>query len=420
MSVEILRQKLAGIHAEAEAIRNAADAAGRELTAQEKTEINAKLSRFEDVKAEITAREALDAQAAALSAPVGQKVRPSVTGGTILAATQGNWGFNDMGAYLKAVKNARLGSVDPRLAQNAVTTYGNETTPSDGAFALPPDFRAGINSMLSAQDSLVNRLDQIYTPNLTITMPMDEDAPWTAAGIQVAAVAEGAAYTQTKPVLKTWTGTLAKIGGLISVSEEALEDGTQLGPYVQRKAADKLGYAMNAAVITAVGAAGNKIAVAKQAAEAVGAAPAAATLYQMYAQLFTSFRQNAVWLANPSLETSFFALNGTAALNYPIYIPAGGVLGNPTSTLLGKPVIFVEGLAAKGITGSLFLVDLKQFYGVLKSSGVKSDFTSFFAFDQDLMSFKVSVRMAAKSKWSTVITRPDATSASSVVTHNTF
>jgi HK97 family phage major capsid protein len=413
-----LKNRLAQIHTEASNVRAAAVAGNRDLTTEETASIKAKMAEFDRVNDQIKTHEAMDAQAALLATPEPRKV--SITGGTIVAATQANHGFKDIGDFLKSVKNAKYGAADPRLAQNAVVTYGNETTNADGAYALPPDFRAGINSMLNGPESLVSRLDQIFTPNLSITMPMDEDAPWSATGIQVAAVSEGAQYAQTKPVLKTFTASLAKYGGLISVSEESLEDGTQLGPYVQKKAADKLNYALNAAVITAIGASGGKITVAKQAAEAVGAAPAAATLYAMYAQLFTAFRPGAVWLANPSLETSFFALNGTAALNYPIYIPAGGILGNPTATLLGKPVLFVEGLAAKGAAGCLYLVDPGQLFAILKSGGVKSDVTPYFAFDQDLVSYKVSVRAAFKSKWSAVITRPDATTASSVLTHATF
>lgn len=418
MTINELRERLSALSQTAQEIQARADAEGRSLNDSEKKSFADAMASFKSIEEDIERREQIASVSAKLAEP--QK-RPVISGGLEVRATRSDWGFQNSTEFFKAVKNAKMtGQVDPRLAQNAVVTYGNETTNADGAFALPPDFRAGINKMLDAPDSLVAMTDQIFTPNLTITMPMDEDAPWTAAGIQVGAVGEGVAYTQTKPVLKSWTGTLAKIGGLISVSEEALMDGTQLGPYIQGKAADKLAYALNAAVITAVGAAGNKISVTKQAAEAVGAAPAAATLYAMYAQLFTSFRSGAVWLANPSLETSFFALNGTAALNYPIYIPAGGILGNPTATLLGKPVIFVEGLAAKGSTGCIFLVNPKQFYGVMKSGGVKTDMTPYFAFDQDLMSFKISVRAAFKSKWAAVITRPDATTASSVITHATF
>ena len=412
-----LKANLAKLQEDATAIRAAAESQSRPLTTEEKTSIKAKLSQYDSLSEDIALREKMDSNNAALSTPEPRKT--VITGGNLVAASQANHGFRDVSDFLKSVRNARYGSVDPRLAQNAVGTYGNETTNADGAYALPPDFRAGINTMVNGVDSLVSRLDQIFTPNLTITMPMDEDQPWTAAGIQIGSVGEGVAYTQTKPVLKTWTATLAKYGGLISVSEEALEDGTLLGPYVQRKAASKLNYALNAAVITAIGAAGNKIAVAKQAAEGVGTAPVLATYLKMWSQLHVTFRQNAIWLMNPIYEGSLFALNGTTALNFPYYIPAG-VLGNPNATLFGRPVVFAEGLAAIGVAGSVFLVDPSAFYGVLKSTGVKADVTPYFAFDQDLVSYKISVRAAFKSKWASVITRPDSTTASSVLSITTF
>jgi HK97 family phage major capsid protein len=271
--------------------------------------------------------------------------------------------------------------------------------------------------MLEAPDSLVSRVDSITTFSNSITLPVDEETPWGATGINMTSTAEGVAFGQTKPVLKTLNVGLTKYGGLISVTEEMLEDGTNIGDFVTKKASDKLAYVLNAAVLAALTGSGSKLAVAKQAAEAALAAPGLATIQKIWVSCLPQFRRNAVWLVNPILET---ALQNYTIGNNAVYVPQGGISGAPFATLYGRPILFLEGLAAQGVTGSVILADIGSVYGVFKSNGIRTDVTPYFAFDQDMLTYKVAVRAGFKSKLAAVVTRPDATTASNIVVHATF
>jgi HK97 family phage major capsid protein len=83
----------------------------------------------------------------------------------------------------------------------------------------------------------------------------------------------------------------------------------------------------------------------------------------------------------------------------PIYLPGGSLQGKPLDTLLGCKIIWSPYSSAVGTEGDIMLVAGKQFFAAQKSVGVKTDVTPYFAWAQDIQSFKVSVRVGFKSKW---------------------
>ncbi len=414
-SVEALREQAARCHLDAQTIRNKADAEARALTDVEKTSIDTLSTQFDNTMKDIQAAERLDAQAAVLAQVQPRKTAPveAVRSPITAADDRGTWGFKHTGDFLNAVANSARGIMDPRLVKNAVATYSSEGTPADGGFALPPDFRAGVQTLLDTPDNLFARLDQLQTVNAAITVPVDEDPPWSASGITSATVAEAVAVTPTKPLLKQLVLTLSKYGTLVFVSQEMLADGTNINGHIQRKAGDKIAYQLNKAVYTAITGSGSKIITAKNG-EAVGAPAALASIQSMWSKVVVSnFQNRAVWLANPAYMT---VLNTYTVGNWPAYLPPGGLSNAPYATLYGRPVLFTETCAAVGTEGDICLFVPDQFYGVTKSDGLRVDVSRDFAFDQDLIGFRFYIRAGAKSKFSAVITRPDTTTASNAVT----
>lgn len=406
MDLTQMKRRLARLHEEANAIRAAATAASRDLSPEEKTALKEKLAAFQNLNDDIASFEAVDAQAALLATPEGRKVAAAPV------ASPSNMGFASVGQFYKAVANTLSGRVDPRLAQNAPGTFGNEATPADGGYAVPPDARKNIVSLLNSPESLFGRCDVINTTSNIIELVVDVDPDWSSAGITAADVNEGAAIGDSKPVLAQLSLTLTKQAALVYASSEVMEDAENFGGYITSKSAAKLAWKVNARIFTAIMAAGSKITVAKTGGAAAGSAPDLANVEAMWAKMPTQFRANAVWLANPALEASLRAfVIGTT----PVYLSANSMATAPLPTLLGRPVIYTELCAAVGTTGDLVLVDPSTIQGAVKSNGFRTDVSKDSQFDLDLVGFRTIMRSAFKSKFAAVITRPDGTTCSNVV-----
>lgn len=409
MNIPEMKAELVRLSNEAQGLQNTADAQGRELTAEEQAAIDINLSKFETLTAEVERRERIEAAAQRMNAPLPRKTGPGVITQKKTATE-----FQNSGEFFRAVAHASSGRVDPRLITNAAGDYVQEGTDADGGYALVTDARSQILQAITGPDSLLGRLEQLFTSGNSITLPVDEDPAWSGVGIHPHAVGESVAYTPTTPILGQLSITLAKKGVLVYVTEEMLQDVSNIGDFVTRKSAEKLTYALNAAVFSEfLGGASIKT-VAKTGGAAAGSAPDLANIEAMWVGLHTGFRRNAIWLANPNLEPHLRSL--VLANSYSsLYMPAGGLSATPYSTLMGKPVIFTELAAAIGTTGDLMCVDPSAFYGVMRNGGIQNSVSAHFKFDSDLTAFKATVRFACKSKLASVITRPDSTTCSSSV-----
>lgn len=152
------------------------------------------------------------------------------------------------------------------------------------------------------------------------------------------------------------TATLVKAGVLARVTQEMLEDTTGIGGYVSNKLARKLGWKLHARCIAAFLASGGKVVVAKTAGAVVGSPPDIDNILSMDVSMLDENRANAVWLANPRLKPS---LSKLVLGQVPIFLPGGFAQGIP-DTLLGRPIMFVEGLPAVGAAGDLVFADPRR------------------------------------------------------------
>lgn len=437
-TIQELKSKLPGLLAQAEAYVAASTAESRPPTAEEKKNYDDTMNLYEATEHQIKMLERAKAARERLDAPGERQTRPDgtpppaaaepaiITGGHRPGASKGTDGFMHMGDFAMSVCRARAGGFrDPRLVQNAAaTTFGSEAVGADGGFAVPPDFREEIIKKVQGEDSLFARTDQYTTDSNEVILPVDEDEPWASTGgIQVQWLGEGNSFSQSKPKLKEFIIRTNKIGALIPMSNETLQDAKRIGNYLNDKVPDKLGYAINASIIGGsgvgqmgglIGAAanspanGNVPSVVTQAAE--GSQTAATVNYlnvtKMWSRMFGRLRnKDACWVINQDVEPQLAQMVVPGGSPGPAYLPPGGLSGLPYSTLLGKPILYSEACSAVGTPGDIILANFSAYATAVKDGGARTDVSMHLYFDADQTAFRIIMRVGGQPWWSKGIAR---------------
>lgn len=432
------------------AILNLAESEKRDLTEKEQNDVKGLTAEFDALEAQIDLRARVAAQNATLTAPKARSTEPDpIEGGdgdppagtvanrattqrpaprvaAAAATARGTAGFRHLGDFANAVRMASMrgGELDPRLRNAAVTTYGNEGSGADGGFAVPPDYRTEILAPVFNEESLIALTDRLQSSSNTLTLPTDSTTPWqTTGGIQAYWTAESGTKTQSKPSLGETTVKLHTLAVLIPVTEELLEDAPAMGAYLNRKAPEKIDFKVSDAIIRGTGAGMplgilNSPALVTVAAEGGQSADTVVVnnILKMWGRMPVASRRTAVWIMHPDAEAT---LPGLMIGNVPVYMPPGGLSGNQYGTLLGRPVIPHQVAETIGDVGDIMLVDLKQYLTVTKngngrdSNGIKQDVSIHLWFDQDMVAYRFTMRVAGVPWWPAAITQRDGSNSQS-------
>lgn len=267
--------------------------------------------------------------------------------------------------------------------------------------------------MVFAPESLQGLCDRITTFSNSITLPIDADFAW-ASNMAAQNPTEAGQLTQQKPAFQQLTLTLGKYGEFVPVTQELIEDTQAIGAFVANKMAQKLNYKLSNLCYNVMKGAASRVTVPKTGGAAAGSPPDGSNIAAMWSKMPSPWRQDAVWVANPAIESALIGIT-ISPLTVPLYIPVGGLVNSLVPRLLGRPVIWLEGAVAQGTEGDFMLVAPQMFYGVDKG-GIRSDTSIHFMFDSDATVFRSLVRFVCASKLSAPITRADSTTASNVVT----
>lgn len=438
--------------ASSQSILDLATSDKRELTKEEKAEVDQNSADFDRLEGEITSRVRIAAQAAMLAAPRGRQTEANPTdvqpgdepvrqapqnlARPVAVAPQstvqpqprqtsaGNHGFRSMGEFANAVRVAasRGGEWDQRLVRNAtLSTYSQEGVGADGGFAVPPDFRAAIMEMVMAPDSLLGRCDNQVSSSNNMTFPVDETTAWqSSGGIQAYWEGEAGTITQSKPNLGQVNLRLHKLTSLVPVTEEQLSDVQAMDSYLRRKAPEKINYKVSDAIIRGTGVgmpkgileSGALVTVSKETSQAADTLKSM-NVFKMWARMYAPSRANAIWLINQDLEPQLYSMtvdvkNMAGSENVggaPVYIPPGGINGSPFGLLMGRPVVPHEACSAIGDLGDVILGDFSKYLAVTKPGGVRTETSIHLWFDQDVTAFRFTFRVAGQPWRSAPITR---------------
>lgn len=449
-AMQLKRDRMVELAEMSNDITNTAIAEGnRDLSADERRNLDAYTAEFDGLDEDLKRMESTLARTEMVNKGLGRQVppaaggddeppvqnvaRPNATRAQAAARASvpaqprdnradGRWGFANAAQYLQAVTNAskRGSTPDPRLIQNAPTTYGREGVGEDGGFAVPPDFRSTIVQKVTGVDSLLGRTDQMTTSSNSITLPIDETTPWqTSGGIQAYWEREGGQKQQSKPQLGELTVKAHKVIALVPMTDELLEDAPAMAAYVNRKAPEKIDWKVSEAILRGTGV-GQPLGILSspgtieigaeggQAADTVNFANVSKMFYRMN----SASRSRGVWLVSPDVEEQLAQMvfpgqgNGNAI---PVFLPAGGLSQSPYSTLFGRPIIPTEALPTLGDRGDIVFADLSQYMTLVKGGGVKQDVSIHLFFDYDITAFRFVMRVGGQPWWNTPITAASGT-----------
>lgn len=388
-------------------IKASVETDGRLLTQDEETKMEAAQSEHAALTKQAKLLNGVTGAVKAASEPARRPV-----------ITSNEKSFKTFGHFLNAVKEAKNNSSIEQRLRNAASEYGSEGVNADGGYALPPDVRGDIQSFLYGQNSLLGLTDQVPTFSNYLSFPIDTDEAWSGQ-MSGSWLTEAGVYNEAKPALGTLNVSVGKIGTIVNISEELAQDVAAMGAFVTRKAGERLNYLVNTAILSGSGANNGpngillgtaKKVVAKESGQASGTV-VNQNLLKMYYGMVQADRANGVWLVSDSAE---YALATTSFSGSTLMSKAGDVTNPLGNTIFGRPVIVVPQLAALGAEGDILFVNLKKYLAVVKG-GVNTQATPFYYWNQDINSFKVSLRLGGKCWEAAAKTLPDSTTRSPYV-----
>lgn len=365
--------------------------------------IQAMNKEFNELKAELETLEQMEANLANASTGTGRKSAPAApsAGATPVAtsAKQGRekfGGFETSGDFLMAVRQAGAtpgAEINPILKASASTASGE-----DGGFLIPEDISTEILKKLAVNESLFGRTRSFTVSGNTLTLNVDETQPWNS-GIQAYWIGEGKKFTESKANFTQASWKLHKLGVLVLLTDELLDDARAMESYIKVAAPEAIMHKLNDAILVGDGVAkpkgilqsGFTVVVPKEAGQLADTIKAE-NVINMYSRMFPSARAGAEWVCEASVEPELWKLKDGAG-QFICLTPGSQMNQSPYTVLLGRPVrVMMSGLPGLGSKGDLMFINLAYYYTISKG-GVKSASSIHMMFDREMTAFRFSLRV---------------------------
>ncbi|NIO06966.1 MAG: phage major capsid protein, partial [Deltaproteobacteria bacterium] len=186
-------------------------------------------------------------------------------------------------------------------------------------------------------------------------------------GVQGYWAAEAGEKTASKPDFRQLVLELKKMVGLVYATDELLADAAALERVIRQGFADEFGFMLDDAIVNGTGAGRPLgilnspclVTVNKETGQAA-ATIQVENLLKMWARCTNP--EKAHWLVNRDIIPQLYTMGITVGTGgSPIFMPAGGISGQPFNTILGRPVIAIEQAATLGTVGDIILADLSAY-----------------------------------------------------------
>lgn len=353
-------------------------------------------SEMEGINATIASLEALAGESAGRAAPEEKK-------GEKKAVTP----FASFGEQLRAVYDAAHGlGTDPRLIAVNNALGASEGVGSDGGFAVQEDFAGSIFETAAGESEILSRVDRYRlssVANAARWLMIDETdvSASVFGGVQAYWAAEAATVTASRPKFREMRLELEKMMGFAYVTEELISDAPFMSALLSRAFTTATRRLLEESIVSGDGAgkplgilnSDALVTVAKESEQTAGTVTTQ-NILKMNARAPFRNRRNLVWLMHPDLEEQLPALTIGDKL---VWMPEGGISGNPYQTILGRPVLFDDNCSAMGSAGDILLCDLSQ-YMLLTKGSPRQDWSIHVQFLTDQRCFRIVWRVNGAPK----------------------
>ncbi|HEY4137111.1 MAG TPA: phage major capsid protein [Casimicrobiaceae bacterium] len=332
--------------------------------------------------------------------------------------------FDTFGDQLQAIiKYERSGhrNIDPRLLPQAAASGMSESVPSDGGFAIQPDFASEIITRMHDQGEVISRVRKVpisaQSNGLKINA-VDETSRANGSrfgGIQVLWAAEADQGTGKKPKLREIELNLKKLIGTWFLTDELADDTTAMSDIALQGFTEEVTFVTEDAIFNGDGV-GKPIGLMKSAALVSQAAEGSQTATtfnvanaaKMFGRMYTRGMKNAAWFINQDVWQQLLQLT-IGSSQWPVFMPPGGVSEAPYGTLYGRPVVPIEYCQSLGTTGDVVLADLTQ-YLVIDKGGPKQAQSIHVKFLTDELTFRITYRVDGQPVWNKALTPKNGSS----------
>jgi HK97 family phage major capsid protein len=305
--------------------------------------------------------------------------------------------YDSLGMMLIDVAGTKIGNVE--AMDRLVKASLNTETGADGGFLVPPDFIGGLLTRAIELSQLYSRVTELTILGNTANLPaVDETSRADGSrfgGIQVYWLREGGEGTYKQPKFRNLDLKLSKLMGLVSITDEMLEDSALLTSWVQSAFPAEMAFSLDQAVYDGDGN-GKPLGIMNSGALVVVAKEASQTadtivyenIVKMWARMPAARMARAVWLiTQQAMEQLPLMKIDVGTGGGPVYLPAGGASERPFSTLMGRPIIPIEQAATLGDQGDIVLADLSDYIAITKG-GLKTASSIHVDFDKAKTSFR--------------------------------
>jgi len=435
-NINALRQKKIDLRHSCNSILDRAQAEARGLTAAEKKSVADWRSQMEDVESELAEEEGNLMRETDRNAPLahhqaretknGRRVHAKLSdqmiasGLTPTTKSDSLAPFADLAEQMRAIFNAGRSNganMDPRLLEIQGALGGNESVPAEGGFLVIPEFAQGLVKRTYDVALISNRCFKMpMTSSRLIMHAVDEDSRKDGSrwgGLQSFWLSEAATYQPTKPKFREMQFIANKLIALSYATEEQLADGPAWAAYVNETVPQELAFQIDTAVYNGSGAgaplgfmnSGAVVVVPKTAGQAA-ATISSANIIQMWSQMWSRSRLNAVWFINQDIEPQLLPLTlGSPSLAQILLYSAPGLNGNSGAygKMFGRDVIPVEQASTLGTQGDIVLADMTQ-YLLAQRGEARADTSIHVAFLTGEQAFRFMLRLDGQPTWKKPLT----------------
>ena len=379
-------------------------------------DVLARVNDLEEVIAvEINTQETCDR----LKASQRQPLKPSLGDGPDDQVKRDS--FKSFGEQMVAVMRAGSATsfVDPRLrtSMRGAASGLQESIPSDGGFLVQTEFSVELLKRVyetGLVSSRCRRLPVGANANGLKINGVDETSRVSGSrwgGVVAYWEGEADKYTATKPKFRQIELNLKKLTGLCYATDEMLQDAVALEAVLNQAFAEEFGFQMDDRVIWGTGAGmplgimnGPCLVTVNKETGQLAKTVQVENIVNMYSRCWAKSRSNAVWFINQDIEPQLFTMGvmvGTGGV--PVYMPPGGLSGNPYATILGLPVVAIEQCQTLGTLGDIILGDFSQ-YIIIDKGAMQAASSIHVRFEYGEQVFRFTYRADGQPIWNSALT----------------